>query len=146
MAGGDLDAGPAAEGDGHVRIRIFTPACEVPFAGHPTLGAAFVLAGPLQLGEIRIETGMGVVPVRLDRDGPRIVFGRMEQPLPRFRPYEHEAELLRALGVVRSELPVEHYDNGIEHVYVCLAGEQEVAGLAPDLGALARLHRDNNHW
>ena len=32
------------EGDGHVRIRIFTPTYELPFAGHPTLGTAFVLA------------------------------------------------------------------------------------------------------
>src|SRR5918912_4055223 len=70
-----------AEADGHVRIRIFTPATELPFAGHPVLGAAFVLAGPLQLGEIRIETGAGVVPVRVERDdSARIVFGWMEQP------------------------------------------------------------------
>ena len=36
-----------AEADGHARMRIFTPAVEVPFAGHPTLGTAFVLAAPL---------------------------------------------------------------------------------------------------
>src|SRR6266496_578424 len=81
------------EGDGHARIRIFTPVSEVPFAGHPTLGSAFVLAGPLQLDEIRLETGNGVVPVRLEREGARIVFGRMAQPLPTVEPYEQEAEL-----------------------------------------------------
>src|SRR5947208_17129090 len=43
---------PAEEG-GHAKMRIFTPAQELPFAGHPTLGTAFVLAGPLQLVEIR---------------------------------------------------------------------------------------------
>src|ERR671923_1523199 len=65
------------EGDGHVRIRIFTPGVELPFAGHPVLGTAFVLAGPLQLEEIRLETGAGVVPVRVERDDTaRIVFGR----------------------------------------------------------------------
>ena len=42
-----------SEGDGHARIRIFTPASELPFAGHPTLGAAFVLGAPLQLDGIR---------------------------------------------------------------------------------------------
>src|SRR5690348_1021283 len=68
--------------DGHVSMRIFTPSSEIPFAGHPTLGTAFVLAGPLQLMEIRIETGQGTVPVRVEREGPRIVFGRMEQPQP----------------------------------------------------------------
>src|SRR5215212_8258135 len=68
------------QADGHVRIRIFTPEVELPFAGHPVLGTAFVLAAPLQLVEIRLETLSGVVPVRLEREGARIVFGRMEQP------------------------------------------------------------------
>ena len=95
------------ESGGHVRMRIFTPGGEVPFAGHPTLGTAFVLAAPLQLGEIRIETGRGIVPVRLERDGARIVFGRMEQPLPSVEPFAEADALLAALGVARSELPVE---------------------------------------
>src|SRR5438034_9449569 len=102
---------PAA--DGHVRMRIFTPATELPFAGHPTLGTAFVLAAPLQLGEIKLETGMGVVPVRLEREGPRISFGWMSQPIPTVEPHEAADELLAALGVERSELPVELYDNGL---------------------------------
>lgn len=128
-----------AEGEGHARIRIFTPATEVPFAGHPTLGTAFVLAGPMQLIEIKLETGRGVVPVRLEREGARITFGWMEQPLPTVEPYGEEAELLAALGVERSELPVEVYDNGLQHVYVGLASEAEVASLRPDLARLAEV-------
>jgi len=128
-----------AEGEGHARIRIFTPTTEVPFAGHPTLGSAFVLAGPLQLDEIRLETGSGVVPVRLEREGARIVFGRMQQPLPTVEPFEREGELLAAVGVERSELPVEVYDNGLHHVFVCLSSEGEVAALRPDLSRLADL-------
>ena len=74
-------------GRGRTRpIRIFTPASELPFAGHPVIGSAFVLAGPLQLEEIRLETGVGVIPVRLEREGAAIVFGRMEQPVPRVEP------------------------------------------------------------
>jgi trans-2,3-dihydro-3-hydroxyanthranilate isomerase len=128
-----------AERDGHARIRIFTPSLEVPFAGHPTLGTAFVLAGPLQLDEIALETSMGVVPVRLERDGPRILFGRMMQPIPTVQPYEAEADLFAALRVDGSELPVELYDNGIQHVFVCLASEDQVAALEPDLERLAEL-------
>jgi trans-2,3-dihydro-3-hydroxyanthranilate isomerase len=128
-----------AEGEGHARIRIFTPTIEVPFAGHPTLGSAFVLAGPLQLEEIHLETGRGVIPVRLERDGPQLTFGRMTQPLPTWKPYDAAAELLAALRVERSELPVEIYDNGIQHVYVCLPSKEAVAALRPDLGALAEL-------
>jgi trans-2,3-dihydro-3-hydroxyanthranilate isomerase len=129
---------PPAE-DGHVRLRIFTPAEELRFAGHPCLGAAFVLAGPLQLDEIRLETGAGGVPVGLERDGDRIVFGRMRQPLPSRAPYAADGELLRALGLERSELPVEVYDNGIAHAYVALSSPAEVATLRPDLPALAAL-------
>lgn len=129
---------PPAAG-GHVRIRIFTPRVEIPFAGHPVLGTAFVLAAPLQLGEILLETGNGFVPVELERDGARIVFGRMRQPVPSVAPFEGEAELLAALGVERSELPVEVYDNGMRHVYVCLASPEEVARLTPDIARLRSL-------
>jgi trans-2,3-dihydro-3-hydroxyanthranilate isomerase len=128
-----------SEGGGHARVRIFTPAIELPFAGHPILGTAFVLAGPLQLDEIRLETIAGVVPVRLERDGLRIVFAWMSQPLPTWRPYEQEAELLAALGVARSGLPVERYDLGPAHVYVELEDEAAVAALTPDASRLARL-------
>jgi trans-2,3-dihydro-3-hydroxyanthranilate isomerase len=104
------------EGEGHARIRIFTPMIEMPFAGHPTLGTAFILSGPLQSDEIRLETGMGIVPVRL---------------------YPDDEELLDILGIERSELPIELYDNGVRHVYVCLGSEEEVAALRPDLNRLA---------
>jgi len=120
-------------------MRIFTPATEVPFAGHPTLGTAFVLGTPLQLQVIRLETGRGIVPVALEREGAQIVFGRMEQPLPTVEPFEAEQELLAAIGISRSELPVEVYDNGIKHVYVCLSSRAGVAALRPDFGALERL-------
>jgi trans-2,3-dihydro-3-hydroxyanthranilate isomerase len=126
-----------AEGDAHVRIRIFTPATEIPFAGHPTLGTAFVLAQPMQLEVIAIETGVGIVPVWLEREGPKIVFGRMQQPTPTVEAFD-EALLLEALGVERSELPVELYDNGMRFVYVALRSENEVAALDPDLRALAQ--------
>jgi trans-2,3-dihydro-3-hydroxyanthranilate isomerase len=127
------------EADGHVRLRIFTPGGEVPFAGHPMLGTAFVLAGPLQLVEIRLETGRGTIPVRLEREGARIVFGRMEQPLPAIEEFAPVDELLAAVGVEGSELPVRLYDNGIRHVYVVLRSAEEVAALRPDLARVADL-------
>src|ERR1051325_4667714 len=68
--------------DGHARTRIFTPQIELPFAGHPTLGTAFVLAQPMQLEVIRLETLAGTVPVALARGGGQVIFGRMEQPGP----------------------------------------------------------------
>jgi trans-2,3-dihydro-3-hydroxyanthranilate isomerase len=127
------------EQGGHAKIRIFTPTTEVPFAGHPTLGTAFVLGGPLQLEEIRLETGAGVIPVRLEREGARITFGWMTQPVPTVSEYAAADELLAALGVEGSTLPIEVYDNGLQHVFVALGSEEEVAAVEPDMTALARL-------
>lgn len=131
------------EADGHARIRIFTPASELPFAGHPILGTAFVLAQPLQLGEIRLETASGVVPVTLERDGARIVFGRMLQPIPEWEPFAEADELQEVLGV-RSGLPVELYHLGPTHVFLELGSAEEVAGLRPDFRALERFHAGIN--
>jgi trans-2,3-dihydro-3-hydroxyanthranilate isomerase len=123
---------------GHASIRIFTPATELPFAGHPVLGTAFVLGMPLQLGEILLETKAGVIPITLEREGARIIFGRMQQPVPNWEPFLLADELQELLGV-RSALPVEEYDLGPHHVYVALGSNEEVAGLSPDFGALQRL-------
>ena len=128
-----------AERGGHAKLRIFTPKLEIPFAGHPTLGSAFVIGTGVQLDELKLETGAGVVPVRLEREGPRVSFGWMAQPLPSIERFEPESELFAALGVERSELPVEVYDNGVKHTYVALASREAVSRLKPDLVRLERL-------
>ena len=130
---------PPREG-GTVRIRIFTPRNELAFAGHPCLGTAFVLGAPLQLGVIALETGAGIVPVELERDeSGRIVYGKMTQPVPTVAPFDRADEMLAALGVEASELPVEVYDNGVRHAYVTLPSKEDVAALKPDSNALAEL-------
>jgi trans-2,3-dihydro-3-hydroxyanthranilate isomerase len=129
-----------AEADGDVRIRIFTPRVELPFAGHPILGTAFVLAAPLQRGSIGLETGQGLVPVELDRDDSgAIVFGRMTQPIPTVDPYPDPDALFAALGVADSRLPVERYDNGVQHTFVALESAEAVSALRPDFAALSAL-------
>jgi trans-2,3-dihydro-3-hydroxyanthranilate isomerase len=128
-----------AENGGDARVRIFTPAAELPFAGHPVLGSAAVLGEAAGAQHIQLETGAGVVPVELAARGGRIVSGRMRQPVPVWEPYELKDELLAALGVQSSGLPVEAYRNGPRHVYVELPGDQAVAALQPDMGGLARL-------
>jgi trans-2,3-dihydro-3-hydroxyanthranilate isomerase len=123
----------------HARARIFTPATELPFAGHPVLGAAFVLGRLLGCSTVQLQTGAGLVAIALRREGGRIVYGEMEQPIPTWMQFDRVDELLAALGVARSGLPVEVYSNGPNHVYVELADEDAVAGLSPDLGALLAL-------
>jgi trans-2,3-dihydro-3-hydroxyanthranilate isomerase len=127
------------EAGGHARLRIFTPTRELPFAGHPTLGAAFVLGGPLQRSNLRLETGAGIIPVDLEREGPRIVFGWMQQPAPKVSAFTDKSALFAALGVEGSLLPVEHYDLGPKHVFVMLESEVAVADVSPNFVALARV-------
>ena len=91
---------------------------------------------------IRLETGAGVVPVELERDGPRIVFGLMDQPIPDWEPVRDPAAILAALGVSGSGLPVERYDLGPGHVYFELESPEAVAALAPNVSALARATPD----
>src|SRR5207244_1045624 len=72
------------------------------------------------------------------REGARIVFGRMQQPVPAVTPFERADELEAILGV-ESELPIELYDNGAPHVYVALGSPEDVAALRPDFQRLAGL-------
>jgi trans-2,3-dihydro-3-hydroxyanthranilate isomerase len=127
------------EAGGQARVRIFNPLAEMPFAGHPVLGTAWVLATPLQRGVVELETGIGIVPVEIDRDeSGALEFGRMVQPTPAIRTVEDTDTLFAVLGVDGSELPVELYDNGATHIVVTLGSEAEVAALAPDSSAIAR--------
>jgi trans-2,3-dihydro-3-hydroxyanthranilate isomerase len=126
-----LPAGPDAD----ALVRIFTPTTELPFAGHPVLGTALVVAERQDADVVHLRTGAGVVPVAFSRPG----FGEMEQPIPVAETFAREGELLRALGVDRSALPVESYRNGPVHVYVALEDKAAVAELRPDMAALADL-------
>jgi trans-2,3-dihydro-3-hydroxyanthranilate isomerase len=120
------------EAGGTARVRIFNPDHEMQFAGHPVLGTAWVLAQPLQRDVVELETGSGLVPVEVDRDeAGALVFGRMQQPTPTVAPVVDEGPLLSVLGIERSELPVELYDNGATHIVVALPSEEAVAALSP---------------
>jgi len=133
---------PAAEKGVHARLRIFTPAREIPFAGHPVLGSAFVIGATVQLEVIQVETGNAVVPVRLEREGARVVFGWMNQPVPTVTPFAETGPLLQALGVTGSLLPVELYDNGLTHAQVIVDEPDRLAALDPDLAKLAAVPVD----
>jgi trans-2,3-dihydro-3-hydroxyanthranilate isomerase len=138
------------------RLRIFTPTMELPFAGHPTLGSAFVLGEGAAEGpfEIRLQTERGISTVSLSGASGAARFGWMTQPLPLIRAYEQPRELLGALGIEAATLPIELYDNGPHYVLVELARPEAVAALAPDLARLASLGsiavsvfaRQGEHW
>ncbi len=92
-------SGTAAGAD--YRVRIFTPFAELPFAGHPSVGAAHTLvrSGRLPAGTVRQECGAGVLPIEVADDGATLTGGRPtleDGPEP-----EHLAE---ALGLSRADV------------------------------------------
>ena len=107
------------------RVRMFTPDTELPFAGHPTLGTAFVLAEGKD-GTMRLEEGVGVIRVTL-REG----FVQMEQPLPTFTGTTITRKVAAdALGLaveeVRSDVPIQVGSSGIPFLFVPLANLKAV--------------------
>jgi trans-2,3-dihydro-3-hydroxyanthranilate isomerase len=132
-----LPAEGESGGDGDARIRIFTPAVELPFAGHPVLGAGVALAAALDRESVVLETGAGPIAVDAAAGDGAIRAGEMRQPVPSWEPFARERDLLAALGVPQAELPVDLYTNGPRHIMVALASEQAVAALDPDQRMLA---------
>lgn len=115
------------------RVRIFTPAKELPFAGHPTLGTAYVLVEGRDT-TIRLEEGVGVIPVTF-QDG----FGQMVQKLPTFAPADVDpADLARALSLeprdIRTDLPSEVGSAGVSFIFVPLRDIDAVRRARPRAG------------
>jgi trans-2,3-dihydro-3-hydroxyanthranilate isomerase len=132
---------PPSQG-GHARLRIFTPRTELPFAGHPVLGSAWVLAGPMEMELLRLETGAGVIDVQLQREGGVLTSAFMIQPLPTLSNYEQNAELAAALQLATPDFGkggVVHADNGPRHLLCDLGEAERVEQVSPDFSALARL-------
>lgn len=129
----------AGDHQSEAAVRIFTPVTELPFAGHPVLGAAAVVAGERNVYNVRLRTGAGIVNVRLRRSGDEVFHGEMEQPHPEQMVFDREPELLQSLGVSQPLSPVKAYRNGPVHLYVELSSAEEVAALRPDLRALGEL-------
>jgi trans-2,3-dihydro-3-hydroxyanthranilate isomerase len=111
------------------RVRIFTPGRELPMAGHPTVGTAFVLAREKMLpaGDdtvtIRLEEKVGLIPVRLEmKNGvPDMIW--MTQLRPTFGPvFPERTAVAEMLGIdpagIRSDLPIEVVSCGMPFLFV----------------------------
>jgi trans-2,3-dihydro-3-hydroxyanthranilate isomerase len=95
------------------RMRIFTPAREIPFAGHPTIGTAWVLATekllPAGTTRFNLEEGIGPVEVTLEGDPARPSFLWMRHPEAKFGPeLPDRAGFARALGLAEADLLTGH--------------------------------------
>lgn len=127
------------------RVRIFTPAREVPFAGHPTIGTAWVLAteGLLPKGTTRfnLEEGIGPVEVTLEGDPGRPSLLWMRHGEARFGPeLPDRAGFARALGLEAADLlagqPVRSGSTGNTFLYIPLRDREAVDRARLDVPAL----------
>jgi len=116
------------------RVRIFTPGYEMPFAGHPTVGAAIAIARARGLsGELRLELNTGVFPVvvKTSADGGFAEFANPNLPAETGAapaPELIEAALSLQEGVLdRSEAKVRRVGAGVDFIY-CRAPMESVQG------------------
>src|SRR5512147_1222258 len=105
---------------GH-RVRIFTVNEELPFAGHPTLGTAWVLRGIGGADEIVLDLNVGKVPVKFTVENGQ-PFGEMRQRDPEFGQIHSREDLARALGLhvddIADDVPIHSVSTGMMFVVV----------------------------
>ncbi len=124
------------------RLRIFTPETELPFAGHPSVGAAHTLArlGRIRAGGVVQECGAGLLPVHV---GASLV--TLTGSTPVCGPPLAPAALLSAVGLAPSDLvgpPPRLAGCGISFAYLSVCGDA-VARATPDLARLRPLGLDS---
>lgn len=138
---------PAETAQGTRRLRIFTPGTELPFAGHPTVGAAYVLAA---IGEIPLagettsivfEEGVGPVPVAIAaRNGRPVSATLSAAKMPEVGPAPPSREALaRVLGLDTSDLASGDFEPeavscGVPFLFVTLSDRRALARVTVDVG------------
>lgn len=141
---------PAERADSNVRMRIFTPAIEMPMAGHPVVGSAFALGRERRIpaGTDRWVFGLniGPLPVDIEWQGPTMSFVRMTQALPEFGSTFDAAEVAAAVGlpvaaIHATNLPIQQVSCGVPFVMVPVATRADVDAATPDSRAFDTLAR-----
>lgn len=135
----------ATERERGVRVRIFTPQEELPFAGHPTLGTAMVLRnGGNSAEEIALDLNVGRIPVRFStRDG--LPFGTMTQRDPEFGQTHAREAVARAAGLdlaeIAEDLPVQTVSTGNAFALVPLRSRTALEKLSPSWATMGEYLR-----
>jgi len=136
-----LPGDAAAEKTRGVRVRIFTVQEELPFAGHPTLGTAFVLRGQAGAAEVRLDLNVGTVPVRFTETPSHPAFGEMTQQNPQFGAIHNLDDIARLtnLGVADFDdsTPIQTVSTGVPFTMVALRSLAAVQKLRLDLDRAA---------
>ena len=132
------------------RVRIFTPGKELPFAGHPTVGTAWVLATqgrvPDDALEFTLEEGVGPVPVRGEPGPNGITFWMTHPPLTFGEVVSDRRRIAAAVGLDESALvpnvPLQVASTGNEFLFVALKDADAVDAAVSDSGRLASAFDD----
>src|SRR6202047_4170121 len=131
----------AAEKARGIRVRIFTVQEELPFAGHPTLGTAFVLRGQSGASEVRLDLNVGTVPVRFTEEPPQPTFGEMTQKNPEFGAIHDVEDVAHLTGLSAADFddsaPIQTVSTGVPFTIVALRSLKTLQGLRLDLNRSA---------
>ena len=134
-----LPGDAAAEKTRGVRVRIFTVQEELPFAGHPTLGTAFVLRGQTsaQAEEIRLDLNVGTVPVRFTQEPAQPAFGEMTQKNPEFGAIHDVEAVARVTGLSAADFddstPIQTVSTGVPFTIAALRSLKTLQNLRLDV-------------
>ncbi|HVN30275.1 MAG TPA: PhzF family phenazine biosynthesis protein [Candidatus Binataceae bacterium] len=119
-----------------VNVRIFTISEELPFAGHPALGTAFVIANARSVNEVALDLKVGKIPV-VFRQTPDGRFGEMTQRDPEFGKIHDANEVAKAIDLtiddIDPSMPIQTVSTGFAFAIVPLRSLSALAGLQPNL-------------
>jgi trans-2,3-dihydro-3-hydroxyanthranilate isomerase len=128
------------------QVRIFTVTREIPFAGHPNVGTAFVLAkqAATPLARLKFEEGAGLVPVEILTEGGRVVGAELTAPQPLSRLTQFSAEqaaatiALSAADIRTDRHPPQIVSVGMPFLVVEVASRDALQRARPDAAAFAQ--------
>jgi trans-2,3-dihydro-3-hydroxyanthranilate isomerase len=140
---------PAPGRSDSVRIRIFTPRREIPMAGHPTVGTAWVLAsrGELRMGKVTLRLGVGDTTITIEGTARNPSFIWMSHRPAEFGERRSDsARIASALGIdafdIRSDLPIEAVSTGNPFLFVPLSSLDALRRCVSSASALNALFAD----
>jgi len=137
--------------NGGYDVRVFTPGYELPFAGHPTLGTAYVVQSQIigkPAGKVVLNMKVGQIPVTFSyRDGaPDVLW--MKQKNPTFGRTFSRERIAKILGLkasdIDSKFPVRLVSTGVPFVVVPLTGLNAIKGIEVDRAGLAKLFKETD--
>jgi trans-2,3-dihydro-3-hydroxyanthranilate isomerase len=137
---------PPRDAAHNAQVRIFTPTKEIPFAGHPNVGTAFVLASQVAKppARLKFEEGAGLVPVEILTEGDRVVGAELTAPQPLRRLTEFSAEqaaatvTLSAADIGTGRHPATIVSVGMPFLVAELGSRDALRRAKPDAAAFAR--------